>query len=321
MVVCKYVWWNKTEFRTKTRILDTIPGDLRFPIWNFDGSSTGMADVSSSEVWLRPVAYFRNKVNYTYIVWCECVSPDGQNVDGLWRSSLASARGAWDRYDFLFGIEQEFFLARHDKRDGLSGAHYCSIRPEMQLPLEIVNEHMTKCLEYSLGYFGNNSEVAPGQWEFQTTPLGPLEVGDHLWVMRYLLVEIAARRGYNVIWDPKPYVYENGSGGHTNFSTRKMLVNKGEYQRVIDSIAKFQVDNPPWKYYGEGNEQRLTGTHETSSVSEFKFGVGDRSASIRIPTETARKGVGYLEDRRPAANADPYGVVYWLVHAIGMSVL
>ena len=54
-----------------------------------------------------------------------------------------------------------------------------------------------------------------------------------------------------------------------------------------------------------GNEKRLTGQHETCSINEFKYGVADRGASIRIPRETFLNKCGYMEDRRPAANCDP----------------
>jgi glutamine synthetase len=61
--------------------------------------------------------------------------------------------------------------------------------------------------------------------------------------------------------------------------------------------------------YGEGNDQRLTGEHETSSVSKFSYGCGNRAASFRIPTSTmSENGKGYVEDRRPASNIDPYVV-------------
>ena len=58
--------------------------------------------------------------------------------------------------------------------------------------------------------------------------------------------------------------------------------------------------------YGAHNEERLTGLHETCSIHEFRYGVSDRGASVRIPMATAKDGHGYLEDRRPSANMDPY---------------
>ena len=61
------------------------------------------------------------------------------------------------------------------------------------------------------------------------------------------------------------------------------------------------------KLYGEGNNKRLTGIHETSSFKDFSYGPGNRAASFRIPTSTAAaNGKGYIEDRRPASNIEPY---------------
>ncbi len=65
--------------------------------------------------------------------------------------------------------------------------------------------------------------------------------------------------------------------------------------------------------YGADNDQRLTGKHETCSINDFRYGVSDRGASIRIPMDTANKGRGYLEDRRPAANLDPYQICTALI--------
>ena len=58
--------------------------------------------------------------------------------------------------------------------------------------------------------------------------------------------------------------------------------------------------------YGEGNERRLTGKYETADIGTFSFGVANRGCSIRIPRTTEADGFGYLEDRRPSSNCDPY---------------
>ena len=44
----------------------------------------------------------------------------------------------------------------------------------------------------------------------------------------------------------------------------------------------------------------MTGLHETAKWDEFSHGVGNRGASVRIPTATNNAGKGYLEDRRPS---------------------
>ena len=60
--------------------------------------------------------------------------------------------------------------------------------------------------------------------------------------------------------------------------------------------------------YGAGIEHRLTGSHETAPWSEFSYGVSDRGASVRIPWQVEIDKKGYIEDRRPNANMDPYVV-------------
>ena len=60
--------------------------------------------------------------------------------------------------------------------------------------------------------------------------------------------------------------------------------------------------------YGEDNELRMTGKHETASYNTFTYGRANRGASVRIPSLTVQNEKGYFEDRRPASNMDPYQV-------------
>ncbi len=64
---------------------------------------------------------------------------------------------------------------------------------------------------------------------------------------------------------------------------------------------------------GKDNERRLTGFHETSSIHDFSAGVANRGCSIRIPRQVGEDGKGYLEDRRPSSNCDPYSVTEVIV--------
>ena len=62
---------------------------------------------------------------------------------------------------------------------------------------------------------------------------------------------------------------------------------------------------------------RLTGEHETSSLAEFTWGEMDRSCSIRIPIQTVNNnGKGYLEDRRPSSNMDPYEALNYILNSV-----
>ena len=77
---------------------------------------------------------------------------------------------------------------------------------------------------------------------------------------------------------------------------------------LLDTFAPVQDEHIA--VYGSCNDMRLTGLHETQAIDKFSYAVSDRGASIRIPVGTVQDGwKGYLEDRRPASNADPYRVV------------
>ena len=90
---------------------------------------------------------------------------------------------------------------------------------------------------------------------------------------------------------------------------------EGGYTVIIEALEKMKLKHKEHiEAYGEGNERRLTGAHETAAYGEFSYGVANRGCSIRIPRETEANNKGYFEDRRPASNMDPYIVTGMLVN-------
>ena len=197
------------------------------------------------------------------------------------------------------------------------GDYYCGVGEGNVVGREIVDRHTEACMNAGIGITGTNAEVALGQWEFQVLGHG-IGAGDDLWMARYILQRIAEKHGVTINFDPKPQKGDwNGSGMHTNFSNAQMrdYGTQSHFEaccKVLGSKHKEAI-----KVYGAGNDKRLTGKHETQSIKKFSYGVSDRGASIRIPIVTVDNNWnGYLEDRRPAANADPYKVMRHIVETL-----
>ncbi|CAB0008494.1 unnamed protein product [Nesidiocoris tenuis] len=229
-----------------------------------------------------------------------------------------------------FGIEQEYTLLDMEGRPfgwpkngypGPQGPYYCGVGANKAYAREIVEAHYRACLYAGINVAGTNSEVLPGQWEYQVGPCEGISIGDQLWASRYILHRIAEEFGVCVTYDPKPVAGDwNGSGAHCNFSTKAMREENGiiHIEQAIDKLSKQHLRHI--KAYdprgGKDNERRLTGAHETSSIHDFSAGVANRGCSIRIPRQVADDKRGYLEDRRPSANADPYSVAEAIIRTV-----
>nr|UYG55622.1 glutamine synthetase [Geocoris pallidipennis] len=334
-VQAMYIWIDGTGegMRAKTRTLNSVPTTVsELPIWNFDGSSTGQASGKNSDTYLYPVAMYKDpfRLGNNKLVLCETYKYNRQPTDTNHRHSCLEAMEKAADQKPWFGIEQEYTLLDMEGRPfgwpkngfpGPQGPYYCGVGADKVYARDIVESHYRACLYAGINISGTNAEVMPSQWEFQVGPCEGINIGDELWMARFILHRVAEEFGVCVTLDPKPMPGEwNGAGAHCNFSTKEMREENGiiHIENAIDKLSKQHLRHI--RAYdpnqGKDNERRLTGRLETSSIHDFSAGVANRGASIRIPRACAEEKKGYLEDRRPASNCDPYSVTEALVRTV-----
>ena len=336
-MIYKYIWLDgytpEPNLRSKIQNVSSRAriSSIEPPKWSFDGSSTQQAEGKHSDCILNPVAEYKVVKRAVYkdkfldsLIMCEVLNSTGSKHASNYRANAELIPAEW-----WFGFEQEYFFYQDGEPLGWKkytdqgrnpdpqGRYYCAVGSANVVGREISERHMRACLDVGIKITGTNAEVALGQWEYQCLGKG-VKAGDDLWVSRYLLHEIAEEYGVDVVLHPKPKTGDwNGSGMHTNFSNEEMR-SRGSTDLMYEICEKLGIEHQTAiEEYGSHNDMRLTGDHETQDIDTYSYGVSDRGASIRIPISTVENDWnGYLEDRRPAANADPYRIMAHIVETI-----
>lgn len=327
----EYIWLDGYEpepnLRSKVKIINSPThevngkkvhgvGLIDCPEWSFDGSSTQQAKGHFSDCVLKPVSLYPNPLNKgmldSYLVMCEVMNADGTPHESNTRGLITN-----EDENLWFGFEQEYTLMKDGKpagfpKDGFpepQGKYYCGVGKSQVSGRSFVDSHLENCLMAGIEITGTNAEVMLGQWEYQVFSKGKIKSGDDLWISRYILQQMSEEYGYHIEFHPKPVSGDwNGSGLHCNFSDVRMREDgdKEYYENIFEAFESRHLEHI--ENYGSSNELRLTGLHETQNITKFSWGVSDRGASIRVPLETSKTWKGYLEDRRPASNGDPYKI-------------
>jgi len=322
----EYIWIDSNNnLRSKTKMVYDIDKreNLIIPKWNFDGSSTNQAIGENSDVILKPNVIFNdpfreNKKFIGLLVLCDTY--DSNNIPLPSNTRYVANKIFNQNLDEepWYGLEQEYFIIDPNSKlpigykDTINqGDFYCGVGTGNVFERKIVEKHLEYCLYAGINISGVNAEVAPGQWEFQIGPCEGISAGDHLWMARYILNRLSEEFSVLIDYNPKPLKGKwNGSGCHTNFSTKNMrdgTCNNTGLEFIDQAILKLkELHNEHMVLYGEGNKERMTGKYETANYETFTDGISNRGASIRRGLDTVKNKKGYFEDRRPSSNCDPY---------------
>jgi glutamine synthetase len=213
--------------------------------------------------------------------------------------------------------------------EGTQGSYYCSVGYQKATQRKFIDSCMDMARKMGLSVTSFNYEVAPGQAEFKICDYG-ISACHQLMMMRYILVSNGANYGIKISFDNSA-IYNNKfyySGCNTTFSTSNMRMHSSPdsekilgFNYILNIIKNFDVSiiNNKQEFeevFGNNVTKYLNGQLETSNWDEFTYGIGTRFTSIRIPLQVARNGIGYLEDRRPGANVNPYAIANWLLDQV-----
>ncbi len=326
----EYIWLDGytpvPNLRGKTLIkeYDSFPSLEDLPDWGFDGSSTMQADGSNSDCILKPIRIFVDPARKNgALVLCEVMNPDGTPHASNKRATILDDDGTW------FGFEQEYFFYKDGRPLGFpehgypepQGKYYTGVgfKQVGSIARQIVEEHLDLCLECGINHEGINAEVAKGQWEFQIFGKGSKKAADEMWMARYLLERLTEKYGVDIEYHCKPLgdTDWNGSGMHANFSTEYLRTVGGKeyFEALMKAFEENLEDHIA--VYGPDNHMRLTGKHETAPWNKFSYGVADRGASVRVPHSFIKNDYkGYLEDRRPNSQGDPYQIASQILKTV-----
>ena len=337
----EYIWLDGYEvqnIRSKIKVIDSYPTPFmvhtdywptieEIPDWSFDGSSTKQADGSKSDCILKPQRIYNHPCkDYHFFILCEVFNADGTPHTTNKRWELRQLDSAIVD-DYWISFEQEYFIYDSkfvkqplgwNSQMEKQGKYYCGVGTSNVSGRILSEEHLDLCIKAGIGITGTNAEVAKAQWEYQVFQKDALRACDDLIVGNYILMKHAERYDLDIELHPKPVKGDwNGSGCHINFSTRQMrdIGGKHLFYEICDTLGEHHEEH--MVVYGKYNHERLTGLHETQHHSKFSYGISDRGASIRIPIHTVENNwKGYLEDRRPSSNLNPYAVTSRVVKTL-----
>ncbi|KAI8475417.1 MAG: hypothetical protein J3K34DRAFT_484695 [Monoraphidium minutum] len=188
--------------------------------------------------------------------------------------------------------------------------------PAARRARQLAELHMRACIKAGLRYAGGAAACHPaaavatgrggcGCWGYRIGPCGgALELGDQLWVSRYLLRRLCDDLGVPVCLGRRGGC---GAGGLAlEFSTAASRAAPGGVCEVQQLISRLQAAHPRHAPGLGGAPPPGRAKLPPPPPPPFSVAVGDRRAAIVIPTSTLLARAGPFADRRAPADADPY---------------
>jgi glutamine synthetase len=239
------------------------------------------------------------------------------------RTMLAKAKGRG--YDFMMGLELEYFLL---ERDGNGGLRVADELDDLEKPCydlrgltrnyEFLSRVSKYVNELGWGNYANDHEDANGQFEQNFRYADALTSCDRAIFFRYMVHTLAQREGKLATFMPKPFTNLTGNGCHFHMSLwdgdtnlfldeddpRGLGLSELAYHFIggLKKHAKayIAVTAPTVNSYKRLKAGGTTTSGATWSPVYISYGYNNRTQMLRIP------GPGRVEDRTIDGSCNPY---------------
>ena len=183
---------------------------------------------------------------------------DGSEVAIDPRSALRRIVEKAKKHDmtFLVGFELEVVFmtssivdgARVYGKDPVTHGHAWSNASALRNPdiMDFIEEILKKLERSQIDLQQFHPESAPGQYEFVTGPLPPLEAVDALLATQDIIYSVAERHSMKATFVPKPYPMACGTGAHVHMSISPEDKHSSFYAGILKhlpAIAAFTYSN------------------------------------------------------------------------------
>ncbi|GFN88365.1 glutamine synthetase [Plakobranchus ocellatus] len=324
-----YIAEDGISVHSKCKKVTSVPKNVSdVPVWSYADN------FPVEDRFMKPVALYNDpfRRGQHKIVLCEVYANDWTPAPRNFRRSCDEVMSRPEVQEAApwFGLEQEYSITDVNNRplgwpssfmpQPDSPLHHEAVGMYRAFGRDLYEAHLFACMYAGINISGGNAEACPGQWEFQVGPTGGTRVSDDLWVARYILHRLSEEFGLAVSFHPKLIPGASGAcGGHVNISTKPMR-EEGGIRHIKAAIPRLERTHHQFlplcdAHGGLDNQARLIGFFCTAS-GNFTYGVENRDACVRISRQVAQDKKGFLEDRRPASNFDPYLVTEALVRVI-----
>lgn len=314
----EYIWLDGEEpsqqIKSKTKIIylsdrQESVGMQDIPPSSFDGTNTNQSSKDNPECLLIPAFITPDPQRSNGIIaLCEVFNADGRPSSTNYRRYLHILLENLRDHAPSAGFEQKYFVFK----DGIPVVwnlkdarlqetnHYCSVGTKNISARDFTEDHLNLCLSATLPITGVNAETSPGQWSIQVggSSTDVLSAADSLIVTRFLLQRLSEKYGYTISFDPNLLVLQSAKSRLvTSFST-SLMRGEGGLEWIKASCDAFaQLGSAPEiaSHYGYGSQMPV-----------------DKEAPVRIPLAVMLSKMGFFEDTRPSADANPYRVLSFL---------